>query len=144
MPAICHTDRRLFRLIKINRGQSLDVTTGTEISIASVHWTPDGPRPCSADSDNCPHCTGGKASRPRETIYLAAWETGARSPGLLIISSLTVPWASDTDDLVRCRLTITRARGNNLLRAVHAGPAERPTPPQPLDAWLQTLWGAQR
>lgn len=143
MPAISHADRRLFRLIRIGRGQSLRVTTTGDISLANVHWTTEGPRPCSGDPNNCQHCANANASRPRETLYIAAYEEGARSPGLLIISTLAVPWATDTDDLARIEMTIERAKANNLLRARHDGPAKRATQPAPLDRWLATLWGAR-
>lgn len=146
MPAISPPRRTLFRLLKIGRGETRTVTIGSDVTVHLVHWTPSGPRPCRNDDGqtHCEHCADPKASAPREMIYAAAFAADETEPQLLILSAIAVPWAKHTDDLVRQRLTIRRANKNNLIRATHDGPAERPTKPAPLDAWITTLWGASK
>lgn len=146
MPAISPPRRTLFRLLKIARGETLEATIGHEVTVARVHWTPSGPRECQNHDGrtHCVHCADAKASEPREVIYATAYTDGDQSPFLLILSTIAVQWATDTEDLVRARLIIRRAAKNNLIRATHAGPAARATPIAPLDQWIQTLWGSAK
>ena len=144
MPAIPRQRRELFRLLKIERGQEIDVTIGTEVTLASVHWTKSGPRECTNTDGrtHCIHCQDKSASSPREVIYATAYLNTDPAPYLLILSTIAVQWAHDTEDLARSTLLLRRAKKNNLLRAIKIGPANRATPAAPLDRWIQTLWGA--
>ena len=146
MPAIQHRRRTLFRLLKVPRGQDIEATIGNEVSIANVHWTPAGPRECTnADGKTpCQHCADKTASSPREIIYATAYLPDDPRPWLLILSTIAVAWAKDTDDLTRSTLVLRRAHKNNLLRATKLGPAARATPIAPLTEWIETLWGTRR
>lgn len=144
MPAIQHRSRAIFRLLKIPRGADVEATIGNEVTIASVHWTPAGPRECQNHDGKtqCTHCADKTASSPREIIYATAYLPDDPNPWLLILSTIAVAWAHDTDDLTRSTLVLRRATKNNLLRAVKIGPAQRATPAAPLTAWIKTLWGS--
>lgn len=144
MPAIARPKRALFRLLKIARGEEREVTIGHEVTVAEVHWTPKGPRECLNHDGRteCPHCRDKQSSSTRDVIYCTAYINGDPEPWLLILSTISVQWARDTEDLVRSKLVIRRAVKNNLIRASKLGPATTETPIAPLDKWIQTLWGA--
>lgn len=146
MPVIPRQKRELFRLLKVARGQEIEVTIGTEVTIAAMHWTPSGPRPCQNEDGKtaCPYCADKTTSTPRDVIYCSAYIADDDQPWLLIMSAIAVQWAHDTEDLVRSTMLIRRATKNNLLRATKIGPAQRGTPPARLSAWLDTLWGSAK
>lgn len=134
--------RQLFNLLKVERGQTVAVTSGHDCTIANVHWTPAGTRQCKSNrgKDPCIHCACPQTPDARVTIYLAVWPVETWKPHLLILSELAVPWATDAENLVRRQLLVTRGRKTNRIITVDEGPAVGETPGQPLCRWLATLW----
>lgn len=127
-------------MLRIERGQSLRVYLGDDLSLIHVHWTEAGMRRC-PDDEGCELCEDRHVAGARPNIYAAAWlgpETRAR---LISFSPLAVPWAEELTDLQRQSITFTRAKRNNLLRSTPEGPTDFPTPAAPLDDWLRTLLG---
>ena len=138
-----HQNQRvLFRQIKIARGEEVVVYFGDDIEVRHVHWFEGRAQLCE-QSDDCPMCRNRKCGAPRETIYAGVWTLNDRRPGLLICSTLSLPWASDSEDVARAVVRFRRASKNNLLRGEYVEQISWEPTPLPILDWMKTLFNSR-
>jgi len=139
-----HKNQRvLFRQIKIARGESLTVCFGDDIEVRHIHWHERRAQICD-QTPQCNLCRNPRVAAARETMYAAVWTLNDRIPGLLICSTLSLPWAADSDDVARTVVRFTRARKNNLIRGEYVEQITWEPTPLPILDWMNTLFNSRK
>lgn len=132
--------RELFTLAKIARGQSMTVTTGAPIILATTHFTQKGSRLCDANTPTgCQHCNDRVSAR--RVLAFVPIKTNEGRILLWVASGHALAGVQSTEELEGKTITITRARQNNLMKMTIDGPG--PLFNAPTTSWAATFLGCE-
>lgn len=139
MPKI-PTQRALFSMLKIARGQQIRGYTGSPVLLFSTHYTTDGSRLCDRDTEaGCQWCKA-KTSKIR-TLALVPIRNNENKTQLFIASGSCLFEFEQTEDLENATINIARAKNTNLLRVTKIGPSNPFV--APTARWAATFFGTE-